>query len=62
MKLGYLGPQERENLAAIRQAVTLLFSDQLGKRPKPSRPKKATSATPEMGSAFIVLSLTVWCR
>ncbi len=40
VKRGYLGPQERENSTAIRQAVSLVLWDELGKRGKRSRAKR----------------------
>jgi hypothetical protein len=40
VKLGYLGPQERENLTAIRQAASLVLWDGLHNRIKPRRAKK----------------------
>jgi len=39
VKHGYLGPQERENLTAIRQAVSLVIWDELPKLPKRKRTK-----------------------
>jgi hypothetical protein len=37
LKRGYLWPDERDDLNALRQAVTLFISDTLGKTPKPKR-------------------------
>ena len=38
LKRGYLWPNERDDLNALREAVILFISDTLGKTPKPKRP------------------------
>jgi hypothetical protein len=38
LKRGYLGPDECDDLNALRQAVILFISDTLGKTLKPKRP------------------------
>jgi hypothetical protein len=37
LKRGYLWPDERDDLNALRQAVILFISDTLRKKPKPNR-------------------------
>jgi hypothetical protein len=38
LKRGYLGPDECDDLNALRQAVTLFIWDTIRKTPKPKRP------------------------
>jgi hypothetical protein len=38
LKRGYLGPDECDDLKALRQAVTLFIWDTIRKTPKPKRP------------------------
>jgi hypothetical protein len=44
VKCGYLRPEDRENLTAIHQAVSLFLWDEL--RAKPKRTKKRPQAAP----------------
>ena len=46
VKRGYLGPRQRENPTAVRQAVKLFVWDALRKRRKPKRKKKRPHAAP----------------
>ena len=45
LKRGYLGPDERDDLNAIRQALALFISDTLRKKSKPKRKTKEKERT-----------------
>jgi hypothetical protein len=48
IKRGYLGPEERDNLTAIRQAMSLFLWDDLREKPKTKRTKKRPHAAPRL--------------
>ena len=48
IKRGYLGAEERDNLTAIHQAMSLFLWDDLREQPKPKRTKKRPYAAPRL--------------